>query len=267
MNEKLKKLLERILQVYLTIVISLMVVDVTLLIILTFFVLKPANVISIYNFDLIVCLLLFFSILVTLIPKKDRIQFIKTNWISILAIIPFDFIFLGLLGFNLSIPLSILRIIHIIALIKTIGKIGSNFVKFSKKTGLNYGIGILTVIFLLSSTAFLIAENNVNPEVKTYEDSAWYTVTTMTTTGYGDIVPITLIGRILGVIMMVTGVAFTGYATASVASMLIDKFREEKDKDREIFIKTSEKMNIEREKAAEDIKTDLKEILDKLDKK
>ncbi|AXV36940.1 MAG: hypothetical protein CIT01_01315 [Methanobacterium sp. BRmetb2] len=267
MKENLKNYLGKLFQVYLTIVISLMVVDIAVLIILTFFNLKPATIPHIYNFDLMVCLLLLSCLIAGFIYQKDKKQYIKNNWVSIIAVLPFDFIFIGLLGFPLSIPLSILRIVHIIAIVKTIGKLGSSFVKFSEKTGLNYGITILTLIFLITSTGFLLAEKDVNPEVKSYEDSAWYTVTTMTTTGYGDIVPITLLGRILGVIMMITGVAFTGYATASVASALIHKFREEKDKDREIFIKTTKEFNEKQIKTSEDIKSGFQEILDRLDKK
>ncbi|GAB4317086.1 MAG: potassium channel family protein [Methanobacteriaceae archaeon] len=267
MKENIKNYLGKLLQVYLTIVISLMIVDVALLIILTFFNLKPSTIPQIYDFDLTVSLLLLLSLIMGFIYKNDKKQYLKNNWFSIFAVIPFDFIFIGLLGFNLSIPLAILRIIHTIAIIKTIGKIGSSFVYFSQKTGLNYGIAILTLIFLITSTGFLLVERNVNPEVQSYEDSAWYTVTTMTTTGYGDIVPITALGRIFGVIMMVTGVAFTGFATASVASTLINKFREEKDRDREIFIKTTQKFREEQLKTANDIESGFKEIIDKLEKK
>jgi len=267
MKENIKNYLGKLFQVYLTIVISLMVVDVALLIILTFFSLKPSTITQIYDFDLLVSLLLLLCLIAGFVYKKDKKQYLKNNWYSIFAVVPFDFIFIGLLGFPLSIPLAILRIIHIIAIIKTIGKIGSSFVNLSQKTGLNYGIAILTLIFLITSAGFLLVERNVNPEVRSYEDSAWYTVTTMTTTGYGDIVPITPLGRILGVIMMVTGVAFTGFATASVASTLINKFREEKDKDREIFIKTTQEFRREQSKTANDMESGFKKILDRLEKK
>ncbi|MCK9150617.1 potassium channel family protein [Methanobacterium alcaliphilum] len=267
MNKNVKNYLLTILQVYVTIVIALMVVDVTLLIILTFTHLKPITVTHIYNLDLIVCIMLFFVVLLTVIPKKDKIGFLKDKWILIPAIIPVDFILIGLLGFPLSVFISIIRLVHMGAMVASVNKISSSFIKFSKKTGLSYGIVILTLVFLLSSAMFFVTETKVNPEVKSYEDAAWYTVTTMTTTGYGDIVPITGFGRVLGVLMMITGVAFTGYATASVASSLIDKFRAEREKDREALIELTKKMNKDRIDHADEINGALKEILEKLDKK
>lgn len=267
MNKNVKNYLLTILQVYVTIVIALMVVDVTLLVILSFAHLKLTTVTQIYNFDLLVCLMLLVVIILTTIPKKDKIGFLKDKWILIPAIIPFDFIFIGLLGFPLSIILTMIRVVHIVAMVASVNKISSNFIKFSKKTGLSYGIVILTLVFLFSSTLFFATETKVNPEVKSYEDAAWYTATTMTTTGYGDIVPVTPFGRVLGILMMITGIAFTGYATASVASSLIDKFREEREKDRETLVELTKKMNKERIDLSDEINDKLKIILDKIDEK
>lgn len=275
MRDKIKNIMQQFLQFYLTILIILIVVDVVLLIVLTldqsrifeFFQISSSTVVNIYNFDLLVSLLLFINLLMVLITREDRRDFIKNNWVFIPAVIPFDFIFLGQLGVTLTLPLAILRLIHILALIRTITKMGSTFVKFTKKTGLSYGITIITILFLCTSFSFLLVERGVNPEVKNYEDSAWYTVTTMTTTGYGDIVPVTPWGRFIGAFMMISGLAFTGYATASVASMLVDKFREEQDKDRKALAQISQKLNQERKKESEEIKESLNDILKRLDEK
>jgi voltage-gated potassium channel len=88
----------------------------------------------------------------------------------------------------------------------------------------------------------------------------------MTTTGYGDIVPITIVGRIIGAIAMITGLIFTGYATASIASALIKKFREERDRDREMAQVLVETLRKERKEDKEDIKNLLNDIIEKMDK-
>ncbi len=70
---------------------------------------------------------------------------------------------------------------------------------------------------LFSYLAFL-AERPVNPMFSSYGDSVWWGVVTLTTVGYGDIVPVTVEGRIWGVALMVSGLALLGIISGSLAS-------------------------------------------------
>jgi voltage-gated potassium channel len=62
------------------------------------------------------------------------------------------------------------------------------------------------------------AEHAVNPEFATFGDSLWWSIVTLTTVGYGDIVPVTLSGRMAAVMIMLTGVAVLGLLAGSLAS-------------------------------------------------
>jgi len=62
------------------------------------------------------------------------------------------------------------------------------------------------------------AEHATNPGFKTYGDALWWGVVTLTTVGYGDIVPKTTTGRLAGVMIMFTGVAVLGLLAGSLAS-------------------------------------------------
>ena len=63
-------------------------------------------------------------------------------------------------------------------------------------------------------------------EPKTFDDfglSAWWAVTTVSTVGYGDIVPVTTQGRIVGTVLMITGVSLIPLVTSIVVSILAAK--------------------------------------------
>jgi len=62
------------------------------------------------------------------------------------------------------------------------------------------------------------AEHATNPEFKTFGDALWWAIVTLTTVGYGDIVPDTTAGRVDGVMIMVVGVSVLGLLAGSLAS-------------------------------------------------
>jgi voltage-gated potassium channel len=75
----------------------------------------------------------------------------------------------------------------------------------------------LGVTFVGSLVAYH-AEHPVNSEFKTFGDALWWGIVTLTTVGYGDIVPKTPTGRWAGVTIMVTGIAVLGLLSGSLAS-------------------------------------------------
>ena len=62
------------------------------------------------------------------------------------------------------------------------------------------------------------AEHATNSEFKTFGDALWWAVVTLTTVGYGDIVPNTTAGRVDGVMIMIAGVSILGLLAGSLAS-------------------------------------------------
>jgi voltage-gated potassium channel len=63
--------------------------------------------------------------------------------------------------------------------------------------------------------------------------AVWWALQTVTTVGYGDVVPTTTAGQVVGGIEMVIGVAFIGFVTAGVTSTVIQRGQAEaQDADR-----------------------------------
>ncbi len=73
-------------------------------------------------------------------------------------------------------------------------------------------------VVVLGSLAAYYAEHPANPEFATVGDALWWGIVTLTTVGYGDIVPHTATGRWAAVTIMVTGIAVLGLLAGSLAS-------------------------------------------------
>ena len=78
------------------------------------------------------------------------------------------------------------------------------------------------VMLLLCALALYVAEYEINPAIHSPADTIWWAFVTMTTVGYGDIVPITLGGRIIAVCLMFTG----GVLFLSFIALLSSAFTE-----------------------------------------
>ena len=77
---------------------------------------------------------------------------------------------------------------------------------------------VATLILVLGSAIAYHAEHPTNPGFATFGDAIWWGIVTLTTVGYGDIVPKTTAGRAAGVMIMFTGVAVLGLLAGSLAS-------------------------------------------------
>ena len=78
---------------------------------------------------------------------------------------------------------------------------------------------VAALIVVVCSLSAYRAEHPTNPGFATFGDALWWGIVTLTTVGYGDIVPKTVHGRLAGVAIMFTGVAVLGVLAGSLASL------------------------------------------------
>lgn len=74
---------------------------------------------------------------------------------------------------------------------------------------------------VLGAVAHFWLERGINAQVTSFLDSLWWSVSTVTTVGYGDVVPITPVGRVVGMGLMIFGTALFSAFTALFASVLL----------------------------------------------
>ena len=93
---------------------------------------------------------------------------------------------------------------------------------------------VIPAIVAAGAGGVWIVEKDGNGAIDSYGDAAWWAITTVTTVGYGDIAPVTVEGRLIAAVLMVTGIAAFGVVTANIASAMTTKRDTPKDVDARI---------------------------------
>jgi voltage-gated potassium channel len=140
--------------------------------------------------------------------SPQRLGYLRRHWLEVLVVIvPF---------FR---PLRILRI-FIFGSRAWVGMrrlVNIDFI-------LVYGIGLVVI----AATVIASVEGGVGASINSFTDALWWAVVTITTVGYGDMVPVTMVGRAVAFVLMLGGIAFFSGVTANLASFLVKSHDTEK---------------------------------------
>ena len=154
-----------------------------------------------------------FEYIMRLISSPCPWKFLKSilNFIDLLAILPY-FITLSFDAFNTA-PLSVLRVVRLVRAFRIFKlsrhSLGLRILGYTLKASLSE-LGMLCFFLVLGiilfSSAIFYAEQGHNDQFQSIPDTFWFSLVTMTTVGYGDKVPKTLIGKLLGSMCAIVGV-------------------------------------------------------------
>jgi voltage-gated potassium channel len=93
-----------------------------------------------------------------------------------------------------------------------------------------YGAGASVMLVFVASLAVLDAERHApDATITTFGIAVWWSCVTVTTTGFGDYTPVTTGGRMVGVGLMLGGVALAGVITATLASWVVERGTRNRD--------------------------------------
>lgn len=139
--------------------------------------------------------------------------------IDLLAVLPF---YLPLLGFDFRIARTLrlfrlLRLFKISRYTKALHHISIVF--RDKREELGISLTFTTLLLLLASTLMYYAEHEAQPEAfSSIPETMWWGIATLTTVGYGDVYPVTALGKLLGGIIAVIGIGLFALPTGILAS-------------------------------------------------
>lgn len=165
---------------------------------------------------------------------KGRIKYMLTPGalIDLVAILPF---YLGaLIGFDLRV-LRILRLMRFFRLFRLTSYMKSaqiiKDVFRKRKNELVLSFILIMFLIVLSSCAVYFAEHDdpVNKEkFNSIPATIWWAIVTLTTTGYGDMHPVTTLGKIMASVIMLTGVAIFALPAGIITIGFLEEFRKNK---------------------------------------
>ncbi|MFE9042145.1 potassium channel family protein [Streptomyces sp. NPDC012421] len=93
------------------------------------------------------------------------------------------------------------------------------------------GLTVSLLGFTAALTVFHHEADAPGATIRTFGDAMWWACATLATVGYGDVTPVTPIGRLVAVGLMACGLALLGAVTGSFSSWLIQAFRREDEKE------------------------------------
>ena len=159
-------------------------------------------------FDFLLCLFFLYDFVKQLYIAKNKWKYFYTiGWLDLLSSIPV----VSELRY-----IRVFRIFRVFRIIKSI-KLLVQFIKENKASSL-YGFVVFTAftILVITTTGVLYVEQEVG-NIKTAEDALWWSIVTISTVGYGDLYPVTNTGRIIAVVLIVTGISSFGAAISYIS--------------------------------------------------
>ena len=135
------------------------------------------------------------------IVAPHRLTYLRRHWLEVLVVVvpffrPLRLLRIFLFGSRAWVGMR--RLVHV------------DFI-------LVYGVGLV----IIAATIVTSVEGGEGAYIQSFPDALWWAVVTITTVGYGDMVPITAAGKAVAFILMLGGIAFFSGVTANLASFMV----------------------------------------------
>lgn len=158
------------------------------------------------------------------VARKKRAA-LRAHWLDVLIV--------GVTGPLLPALFAALRLARLLRLLRLVrlAALGSRALAAEKlltsRQGFRYIALATGMLIVVAGFAISIVDTNSFPNPWL---GVWWAITTVTTVGYGDVVPHTVAGRVLAGALMFVGIGFLSMLTAAIASTFVSRDREDEDR-------------------------------------
>ncbi len=182
---------------------------------------------------------------------KTRWQSIKEYVISFAGIVDLLSILPFYLDFT-NLDLRVLRMLRLLRFFRVFKitryndsmKLVADVIK-DKRSEIGVIMGLIIIIMIISSFIMFYAEHERQPEqFPNVLGCLWWAIVTMTTIGYGDVYPVTTMGKLIGSIMAILGIGLVAMPTGIISAGFLEKINEKQEKEKKQE-KTKEQQQIE----------------------
>lgn len=149
--------------------------------------------------------------------------------VDVVAILPFYLsFFLGVADLRVLRSLRLLRLLKLTRYSHSLDLLLA--VLRQETENLVSALFILCILVLLSATGIYLVEGHVQPDqFGSIPRALWWSAVTVATVGYGDVVPVTLVGKVFSGIIIVTGIAVAALPAAILASGMINELKRRRE--------------------------------------
>jgi voltage-gated potassium channel len=160
---------------------------------------------------------------------RGRSKFLREAWfdLALIVVSPPFFVPDYLQGLR---SVRALRILRVLRLVRA-GAVAGMGLRLSRRLfgrrKFHYTALVAIAVVFVGALGVFIFESESNRSIGSFGDALWWAVVTATTVGYGDLSPVTLEGRLIAVVLMLTGIGVIGVFTATVASLFFEQEQSE----------------------------------------
>ncbi|RMG51745.1 MAG: two pore domain potassium channel family protein, partial [Gammaproteobacteria bacterium] len=151
---------------------------------------------------------------VTTALVDDRLRHLRCNWMNLFIIA------VGLpLLWSYTPMAAVLRSLRLLLVVGILIRFSRTIREILARNKLGYSLIIVAMVILIAG--FII--DALEPGIESPWEGMWWALVTITTVGYGDVVPTTPEGRAFGAIIIILGVVVFSLVTANISAYLVGR--------------------------------------------
>lgn len=174
--------------------------------------------------DLAICAVFLVDFFYFLYKSDSKLDYFKSRWVDLISSIPFVSAFRIL---RIARFVKVLRLLRLLRGAKGLTYLFRYMSGSKMQSTLIAYVFILIVVLFYSSLAFYSFEREVNDSVNEYFDAFWWAFITVTSVGYGDVYPITKIGKVIAMILTLSGMGLFSVVTAALSAKFLSYIKKE----------------------------------------